>query len=439
MKRGFFLLAFFIGITTMSFSQSFSKIFGGEYSSSRMLAIGKDSSLWIWGSDTPASGFPTSYNTPQKISNEKWLSGEYIYAIKANGTLWKWTDASFTDAPTQVGTSTNWKKVVIGELHYVGLKSDSTLWTWGSSNQLGQQGNGTNKSNSAPTQIAVGSKWTDISTGEVFSVALKSDSTLWTWGSDLYQELGNGATSTSVVAVPTQISTDKWISISTGRNTIYAINKDHTLWTCGLGEHGEMGNGTMTQMNPSLIQMGTANDWKTVAAGSYHAVGLRMNGDVYTWGWNAYGEIGNGTETMQLTPLKVASSAVGVAAGYSLSFYLHADGTFCTSGYNYGAQGLGSSSTYTTSFNCSTTADIAETTINKSITVYPNPTSNTFEVTGFEGSATINLYDISGKQILSTDINSSQDISMKNLPQGVYVIKLLTSEGNSWNGKIVKQ
>jgi hypothetical protein len=72
-------------------------------------------------------------------------------------------------------------RVETGEAHVVALKSDGTVWTWGS-NMAGALGNGTERSRYAPAKVEGVDGIIDIAAGRGFSVALKSDGTVWGWG-----------------------------------------------------------------------------------------------------------------------------------------------------------------------------------------------------------------------------------------------------------------
>ena len=102
--------------------------------------------------------------------------------------------------------------VSAGYDHTVALKSDGTLWTWGS-NYYGQLGDGTTTDMHSPERIGTDINWASVSAGSYYTVALKSDGTLWAWGSNYYGQLGDG-TATDKHS-PERIGTDNnWVSVS---------------------------------------------------------------------------------------------------------------------------------------------------------------------------------------------------------------------------------
>ena len=116
-------------------------------------------------------------------------------------------------SPTPVGTDTDWKAVAAGYLYTVALKTDGTLWAWGN-NEYGQLGNGTTENGFSPVQIGTDTDWAAISAGR-HTLALKTDGTLWTWGLNTYGQLGDGSVNNR--SEPVQIGVGAgWTSIESG-------------------------------------------------------------------------------------------------------------------------------------------------------------------------------------------------------------------------------
>jgi len=90
-----------------------------------------------------------------------------------------------------------------------------------------------------------GQCYTNISSGEYFTLGLKSDGTLWGWGSDSSGQITSGTFSNVTTAY--QMSPDtNWVYISAGHSSAFAIKSDGTLWACGSNTNGQLGDGTTT-------------------------------------------------------------------------------------------------------------------------------------------------------------------------------------------------
>ncbi len=245
--------------------------------------------------------------------------------------------ASQSNAVT-ISTDTGYTAIAAGESYTVALKADGSLWTWGSNN-YSQLGDGTIDRNLVPKQIGTG--YTAISAGRDHTVALKSDGSLWGWGSNGYGQLGDGTTTDSLA--PKQIGTG-YSAISSGWSYTIALKSDGSLWAWGRNNWGQLGDGTTAG---SLVpkQIDTAS-YTAISAGADHTIALQSDGSLWAWGNNSYGELGDGTTADSLLPKRIGTASYSViSAGPSYSIAIKPDGSLWVWGSNYSGR-LGDGNTF---------------------------------------------------------------------------------------------
>jgi len=145
--------------------------------------------------------------------------------------------------------------------------STSTLWAWGD-NDKDTLGDGTSNTTSTPIQIGSATNWSAISAGWRLTVALRSEGTLWAWGSNNDGQIGSGSTEGEILT-PAQEATGatNWSTISAGDQHTVALKSDGTLWAWG----------DDNETSPTQESTGSTN-WFAVAAGIGHTVALKSGG-----------------------------------------------------------------------------------------------------------------------------------------------------------------
>jgi alpha-tubulin suppressor-like RCC1 family protein len=266
--------------------------FGREHAA----AIKTDGSLWVWGlgtdrqlgiNNTDTRSIPVT--TFAGGNNWKSVSCGFFHtaAIKTDGTLWIWGQGSngklgtndIGDRIVPVTTfagGNDWKSVECGSISTAAIKTDGSLWTWGSNAyaQLGiDQGN---VIRSIPvTTFAGGTNWKQVSNGAVHVSAIKTDGSLWVWGYNLDGRLGiNNITNPIPTPVTTFAGGTNWKSVSC-LDTLAAIKTDGTLWTWGPGTSGQLGNNATTDRSTPVTTFAGGNNWKSVSGGNSHAAAIK--------------------------------------------------------------------------------------------------------------------------------------------------------------------
>jgi alpha-tubulin suppressor-like RCC1 family protein len=245
----------------------------------------------------------------------------------------------FTSNVFSQAGSACWRMVSAGENFSLGIKTDGTLWAWGqNSNRLGL-GLANLANQNLPTQVGTANDWATVSAGNVHSLAIKTNGTLWSWGNGQFGQLGNGVFNSATPNV-TQIGTaTDWLTVSAGNRFSLAIKNTGTLWAWGWNNVGQLGINNVTDQNLP-VQVGTANNWLKIDAGNQHSLAIDNTGFMYAWGDNTFGQFGNATNTSSLIPIVVSTSNnwAEVSAGFDHSMALDAGGILFTAGNNSNGQ-----------------------------------------------------------------------------------------------------
>jgi uncharacterized repeat protein (TIGR01451 family) len=257
------------------------------------------------------------------LSNIIAVSAGYAHsmALRNDGTVWTFgsnnlgqlgigsSDVSGHPNPVQVPGLANVTAISAGNEYCVALRNDGTVWTWGM-NQNGQLGDsGTSRSTPAQVNGVAGVK--AISAGYNHVLVLKTDGTVLGWGANAFGQTGSSNTG-NVYPTPTQISNLSGVSsVAAGFGFSLALKSDGTIWGWGLNGQGQLGNGnpgSNSQTVPSQIT-GITNAIN-IAAGTTHGLALLSDGTVRAWGANQDGQLGDGTTFSHTLPVQVTGVLV---------------------------------------------------------------------------------------------------------------------------------
>lgn len=308
------------------------------------VAIKADGSMWSWGNNYSGQlgiGSNVSQLIPTRIgvgTTWKYVSAgeEHTIAIKSDGTIWSWGNNSYgqlgqgtTDTatnhinPVKIGTGTSWKTVSTRDYHVLAVKTDGTLWSWGRNNygQLGQGTSDTTTTHNYPVQVGASNLWKIISSGFQYSLGIKSDGTLWSWGHNDLGKLGQGTSDGGTTHnTPIQVGSDTtWGVVMAGQNHAIATKSDGTLWSWGTNGSGQLALGDTVQRN-TPVRIGSGTTWKFISVPSYSTYAIRTDGTFWSCGYNGYGNLGQGTTDYvahnQLTQVGVNTGWHGVTVSY---------------------------------------------------------------------------------------------------------------------------
>lgn len=212
------------------------------------------------------------------------------------------------------GLENNANVIDAGRDHFIVLKEDGSLWGWGGQDygQLGTQsviGSASPVLDPMPIQKADGNRLLNIkaiAAGSQHTVALDDRGRVWTWGRNNSGQLGDVAR-TSIDKNPQYVELPKKIiAIAAGDQHTLAVDIEGNVWAWGRNVYGQLGRNSTDSNNavPNLVQASAENNSSfteivAVAGGLEHSVALKSDGTVFSWGRNTYGQLGNG-ETLSI-------------------------------------------------------------------------------------------------------------------------------------------
>lgn len=237
-----------------------------------------------------------------------------------------------------VSTGEFWT-VAAGPNHTLALKGDGTVWAWGR-NDSGQLGDGTTLDRLvAPAAVNGMADAIAIAAGDHHSLAIRADGTVWAWGRNDTGQLGIASTTGQTAPVPVTALAGAFVQIAAGAGHAVALRSDGTVWTWGANGVGQLGDGTATQRN-TPVQAAGLTDIVALASGARHSLALKGDGSVWAWGANGAGQLGDGTTADRFAPVEVIgldAEILGIAAGASHTLALASDGAV----WSWGGNGSG--------------------------------------------------------------------------------------------------
>jgi alpha-tubulin suppressor-like RCC1 family protein len=274
---------------------------------SHSIALKKDGTVWTWGINgcLGSGNRKNDANCPVQVRNLNEIvaiGGGFgnSVAVKKDGTVWAWGD----NTHSQLGKKAGGLSVQISGLEKVvqatyglgfglAVKHNGTVYAWGWNKNTNLCVNNHNKSIEVimePQKTRKIRRVKEIA-GSSFILALKTDGTVWRWGD---------------LEVPARIhGINKVKSINVGYTHCLAVKNDGTVWAWGFNDQGQLGNGSRDRKYYTPGQVRGLTGIIAVCGGEAHSVALGKDGSVWTWGMNDRGQLGEGTFTSKSSPVKV--------------------------------------------------------------------------------------------------------------------------------------
>lgn len=337
-------------------------------------AIKSDGTVWSWGGNSngqAGDGTTSARLSAVKTSNASSVIaintgsdfGDHTLALNSYGQVYAWgrnelgqtgdgTTTTPRATPAMVAGLSACRAIAAGDYHSLAVESYGGVKSWGNDayGQLGNDGILTNSSIPVSVPLPSLANIMAVTAGTYFSVALRADGTVWTWGDDRSGQLGNGS-STSTQPTPVQVSgLTGVIAISAGGYHVLALKSNGSVWAWGLNNYGQLGINNISWQSSAIqvlseMATNTLADIRAIGAGRYTSYAIDGGGRVHAWGENIHGQFGNGATTNSYVPIENGQdNACTMDGGYMNGVATLANGTVRCWGYNSVCQcGTGSS------------------------------------------------------------------------------------------------
>lgn len=445
-RQNIFTILFSL-LSVSAFSQFFSA--GGGH----CLATCSDGSVRVWGSNSYGQlGLGDEDDRDTILLHPIFNAGvkravacaDHSLLLKTDGTLWSFGSngdqgqlgvGNIPDQSTPQLIS-NFTGVVDMKGGYFSLvlKNDGTIWSFGDAGLYGDT--------SFPVQVPVVPPIQKIFTSAYTSGAIDVQGSLWMWGENNGGKLGTGDQLKR--KVPFKVpGLPPLTSAAIGGNFSMALDAIGNVWSWGANNVGQLGNNNPGNFYVPAVVAGLSNVVKIVASGQ-SAYALRSDGTVWAWGWNLAGQLGIGNIVDSPVPTQIPgfSGVTDIFSAIDANFYLvKADGSLWACGSasmlggasnvasNVPLQVPGLCSLFTGS-NGMVEPDLSE--------IFPNPFTGEIFLRGFDGPLSVRVFDVKGRVMLEEfELNQVNSLNLNHLHSGLYLLEIV-SHGSRISRRIVK-
>ncbi len=294
----------------------------------QMIALKSDGTVWTWGPGTDGllgDGTFDARSTPAQVpALSDVVQVERGYALKADGTVWSWGSSyrgrlgrtvagSYDPIPAPIPDLNGITSICVGHYFAVALRADGSVWTWGSNSDQ-QLGDGTTTHRTEPAMVEGLPKIAAISAGEDYVYAIDSNGRLWGWGK-LLDDFADTPFNPGLPTLSRHFRNLPLRAVSTS-GTRMAIDDQHRLWAWGDNTFGQLGDGSKIFRSTPRLVPGMSNIASALIRPRM-TMALTIDGRLYTWGNNSYGQLGLDDTNERLTPTHVSSltTVTGLASG----------------------------------------------------------------------------------------------------------------------------
>ena len=255
------------------------------------------------------------------------------------------------------GLGSGMTAIAAGADHTCALTTTGGVKCWGY-NSYGQLGDGTTTNRTTPVDVSgLSSGVTAIAAGYRYTCALTAAGGVKCWGSNGFGQLGDGTTTDRHTPVDVSGLSSGVTAIAVGEWHTCALTAGGATKCWGYNPYGQLGDGTTTERHTPVNVSGLSSGVTAIAASAYHTCALTAGGAAKCWGYNPFGQLGDGTTTNRITPVNVSglgSGVTAIAAGWYHTCAVTTGGAAKCWGYNpYGQLGDGTTTERHTPVNVS--------------------------------------------------------------------------------------
>lgn len=241
--------------------------------------------------------------------------GAKCWGNNANGMLGN-NSTSSTQVPTDVyGLTSGVASISAGTYHTCAVTTGGGVKCWGA-NQYGQLGNNSTTQSLVPVNVSgLTAGVAQLAVGEDYhTCAVTASGGAKCWGYNYYGQLGTGNTVQSLVPVDVAGLTSGVASLSAGSSAVCAVTTAGGAKCWGQNISGRLGNGTTSSSSVPVDVSGLTSGVASISSRHFNSCAITTAGGVKCWGWNIYGQLGNGTLTDSSVPVNVTGLTAGVAS-----------------------------------------------------------------------------------------------------------------------------
>ncbi len=229
--------------------------------------------------------------------------------------------------------------VAAGLLHTCTLDALGQVWCWGRGGQ-GQLGDGAATNSAVAVPVSTLNDATAIAVGSLFGCAVRADGTVACWGDNQQGQLGDGTNADRSTPVTVSGIQDA-VGIAAGSDHACAVLATGEVRCWGLGDDGRLGDGTGVSSNTPVMASGLT-DAQQVSCGASSSCARTSNGEVWCWGENTFGQLCDSTTFSRPQPVSTllpsGTLALSTETGGSHGCAIQANATAVCWGYNFYGQ-----------------------------------------------------------------------------------------------------